>query len=238
MNTHQQPGSSGTGRSLRRWRAAALVAIGIAVGVAMTATPVVGHITGSVAHLWNAHIKPKTDARYYTKVQANTEFLGAEEKAADAEHLDGLDSAEFLPSGGKAADAEMLDGLDSTEFVQGRGQATGAVVTVPREADSEVFSVPGVISLRYFCPPEGQPEGSLGIFSSADMNLFVDSGGPNPTYTPLPAGNGMGLGAVGTGDWFDIQAQGAAFGVLTIDLAIRHLAGDDCHVQAQAVLTR
>jgi hypothetical protein len=238
MNTHHQSGSSGTGRSLRRWRAVALVATGIAVGVAMTATPVVGHITGSVAHLWNAHIKPKTDARYYTKARANTEFLGADAKAADAEMLDGLDSAEFLPSGGKAADAEMLDGLDSTEVVQGRGQATGAALAEPRGIAEVFLSIPGVISLTYYCPIPGQPDdrGTLDIEATADMHLFVDSGEANPSYTALPADEEEFFRAEGTGDSFHIQAQGA-FGVLTIEAAAVHFESD-CHVQGQAVLTR
>jgi hypothetical protein len=129
----QTPGS---GRSLRRWRTAALLATGIAIGVAMTATPVSAHIGTSVTHLWNAHIKPLTDARYYTKTQANTRYytraqanaryLGANAKAADADELDGLDSTAFLPATGKAADADALDGLDSTAFLRSNGKAADA----------------------------------------------------------------------------------------------------------------
>ncbi len=48
----------------------------MAVGVAMMATPVSGHIGTSVTHLWNAHLKAKTDVRYYTKAQANGRYLG------------------------------------------------------------------------------------------------------------------------------------------------------------------
>jgi hypothetical protein len=47
----------------RRWRTAAILAAGIAVGAVLFATPAASHI-GSVAHLWNEHIKPKADARY------------------------------------------------------------------------------------------------------------------------------------------------------------------------------
>ena len=50
-------------RVSRRWRAAAVLAVGIAIGVVMVATPAASHI-GSFTHLWNTHIKPKTDARY------------------------------------------------------------------------------------------------------------------------------------------------------------------------------
>jgi hypothetical protein len=260
MNTDHRPGSSGTGRSPRRWRAVALVAIGIAVGVAMTATPVVGHITGSVAHLWNAHIKPKTDARYYTKAQANTRFLGADGKAADADQLDGLDSAAFLRSDGKAADAETLDGLDSaaflrsdgkaadadkldgldsTQIVQGNGQAIGAARALPRINTGFVvfLTVPGAVALGYECLVGGG-DGTLLILhrSPQAMNLFVESGQANPTYIDFPVDGFRFFSAAAAGDSFHIQAQGS-FGVLTIEVATVNRASD-CHVQAQAVLTR
>ena len=50
-------------RMERRWRLVALLATGIAIGIAMVGTPVGAHI-GSVSHLWNQHLKPKADARY------------------------------------------------------------------------------------------------------------------------------------------------------------------------------
>lgn len=59
----------------RRWKLVALLAAGIAIGVVMMGTPAAAHVGGSVTHLWNQHIKPKTDARYYTKTQANGRFL-------------------------------------------------------------------------------------------------------------------------------------------------------------------
>ncbi len=96
MRTDQGPGLSGPGGSLRRFRWVAVLAIGIAIGVAMMATPVSGDVGNSVTHLWNAHLKSKTDARYYTKAQANARYLGSGAKAADADKLDGLDSSEFF----------------------------------------------------------------------------------------------------------------------------------------------
>jgi hypothetical protein len=85
-----------------------------------------GHIGNSVSHLWNAHLKAKTDARYYTKAQANARYLPAAGTAADAELLDGLGSAAFLRSDAKAADAELLDGLDSTAFLPVAGTAANS----------------------------------------------------------------------------------------------------------------
>jgi hypothetical protein len=55
-----------TDRGMRRWRAVALVAAGLAIGVTMMATPAVGHVGGTVNHLWG-HLKPKADARYAKK---------------------------------------------------------------------------------------------------------------------------------------------------------------------------
>jgi hypothetical protein len=101
-------GPTGSGRLLRRWRTAALLAAGIAIGVSIAATPVSGHISTSVTHLWNAHIKPKTDARYYTKAQANGRYLPKAGKAADANLLDGLDSAAFAEAGGYDSQANFF----------------------------------------------------------------------------------------------------------------------------------
>ena len=51
------------GKSNRRWRLAAVLAAGVAIGIAIAATPAASHI-GTVTHLWNHHIKPKADVRY------------------------------------------------------------------------------------------------------------------------------------------------------------------------------
>jgi hypothetical protein len=50
-------------KTVRRWRTVAVLAAGVAIGVAIVATPAASHI-GSVTHLWNHHIKPKADKRY------------------------------------------------------------------------------------------------------------------------------------------------------------------------------
>jgi hypothetical protein len=75
-------------RGLRRWRAVALLAAGLAIGVTMMATPAMGHVGGTVSHLWNDHIKPRADARYANAVAGT-------DKAKDANNLDGLDSLAF-----------------------------------------------------------------------------------------------------------------------------------------------
>ncbi|MBW3593117.1 MAG: hypothetical protein KY396_05440 [Actinobacteria bacterium] len=52
-----------TRRRIRGWRTAAVLATGVAIGTTMMATPAIGHVGGTVGHLWN-HLKPKADARY------------------------------------------------------------------------------------------------------------------------------------------------------------------------------
>jgi hypothetical protein len=69
-----RPKTKGVEVKERRWKLVALLAAGMAVGVVMVGTPAGAHI-GSVTHLWNQHIKPKTDARYYKKSTANNRFL-------------------------------------------------------------------------------------------------------------------------------------------------------------------
>jgi hypothetical protein len=58
---------------IRRWRATALLVVGVAIGVSIVAMPAGGHVADWV-HNWNVHIKPRADARYYTKTQSNARF--------------------------------------------------------------------------------------------------------------------------------------------------------------------
>ena len=51
--------------NLRGARAAALVAAGMVLGVAVAGTPAGAHVGGTVNHLWK-HLRPKADAWYVT----------------------------------------------------------------------------------------------------------------------------------------------------------------------------
>jgi hypothetical protein len=57
-----------------RWRAAAVLAIGLVLGSAITATPVSSHVGGTVTHLWRKHIRPLTDGRYFTKARSDARY--------------------------------------------------------------------------------------------------------------------------------------------------------------------
>jgi hypothetical protein len=58
----------------RRWRTLALLAAGVAIGPVFIGTPAGAHVAGWT-HNWTAHIRPKADARYYTKTAANARFV-------------------------------------------------------------------------------------------------------------------------------------------------------------------
>ena len=50
--------------NVRRWRAVALLAPGMAIGVLLVGTPVGAHVSTNWLHNWTTHIKPKADPRY------------------------------------------------------------------------------------------------------------------------------------------------------------------------------
>jgi hypothetical protein len=227
---------SGSGR---RFRLVAVLAAGIAIGVAMAATPVSGHIGKSASHLWNAHLKAKTDERYYTKAQANARYLPTAGTAANSEQLDGLDSTAFLPATGKAADADTLDGLDSGAFARGNAQVVGRAIALELNTAATVAFISGGFAVRYICPAQPADNGVLRLHNDSggnDMNLFVESGEANPTYEVVPFDDFIDLPAHDDGDSFHLQVQGD-FGFATIEAATVNRS-DDCHAQAQIVLSR
>jgi hypothetical protein len=272
---------------MSRRRAGVFLAIGIAIAVVIAATPVAGHIGQNEAHVWRAHIKPKTDARYHPKAQANarfaqrgakavdadrldgldsTAFLRSDAKAADSELLDGLDSTGLLPatgkaadadlldgidssgfvgSGGKAADAELLDGVDSTQFLRGTGQAIGTAVAIPAGQITGFFELRRpqqflpFFSLQYVCPLQIHLNSFLEVrnFSNTVANFFWDSGGDSPGHRQLGGSELFTLGTQSFGDSFRMQIQWP-FGVLRLKVALIHRQStNDCHIQAQGVMT-
>ena len=93
--------------------------------------------------------------------------------------------------------------------------------------------------LQYQCPASVGSNGALTIINSSAglANFFVDSGGANPDCFQLSSGGFTVYPASAGGESFEIQAQGAP-GVLTIQAATVHRnAGNDCHAQAQGLLT-
>lgn len=105
-------------RTERRWRAIALLATGMVIGVVMLATPAGAHVGGTVGHLWKDHIKPKTDPRYANAVVGT-------DKAKDADKLDGIDSTDFL---GRAWAVVRADGSVARSAGVSGSQSFGAGV--------------------------------------------------------------------------------------------------------------
>jgi hypothetical protein len=60
-------------RRERLWKVVALVATSMTVGTVMVGTPAGAHVAGW-AHNWTEHIRPRADARYYTKTHANKRY--------------------------------------------------------------------------------------------------------------------------------------------------------------------
>lgn len=166
-------------------------------------------------------------------------FLGAAAKAADSDQLDGIDSTAFLGATAKAADSNQLDGIDSTGFIRGGGNVDGQAVSLA--PNSTVFAGPvigNLIRFRYACPFNLAGNGTLRIINSsaADANLFVDTGGANPSYVPLGAGGFIDLPAAAGGESFYVQMQGSPGVVLASVATVHRVSSNDCHAQALAVL--
>jgi hypothetical protein len=73
-----------TRRVSRRWRTAAVLALGAIIGTMLVAQPAGAHFLPSITHIWS-HIKAKADPRYANAVRGT-------DKAKNADKLDGLDS--------------------------------------------------------------------------------------------------------------------------------------------------
>jgi hypothetical protein len=167
----------GTERSMRRWRAVALVTFGLAIGITMTATPAAGHVGGTVSHLWNQHIKPKADARYANAVSGT-------DKAKDADKIDGLNStAFFLGSGG--ADATFVN-------ITGCSTATLVSYSVTVSRTSRIL---GFVAVEGFAD-SGGPHGPLVTVQLLDSTPAVVASSPRGRG-PVGAGNNNTLSTSG-----------------------------------------
>jgi hypothetical protein len=92
---------------------------------------------------------PQVDA--YTKAQSDARYL-AGGAAVDAATLSSHPASDFLGAGAKAADADKLDGLDSAAFQRGTSQASGRQVSVPASGSTSgiLFSLNG-LDVQYTC---------------------------------------------------------------------------------------
>ena len=56
----------------RRWKIATIV-LAVVAALGWASTPATGHVA-DWAHNWSAHIKPRTDQRYYTKAESDARY--------------------------------------------------------------------------------------------------------------------------------------------------------------------
>jgi hypothetical protein len=149
-------------------------------------------------------------------------------------HVNGTLTPDIVSCSGCITKADLAG-----SYITGVGQANGIAYAVPAGNNLYVGVIASMIQIGYNCPgPDPTTtNGDLYIdnVTTGTLNLFVDSGGANPTYDRLTAGVFVTRTALAAGDSWTIQVQGAG-GVLVIHVATANRA-TDCHVQAQGLLT-
>lgn len=165
---------------MRRHTQTVLVAV-IAILIA-AAVPAGAHINKKLKHLIK-HLNPV--------------FLNQNEKAADSDLLDGIDSSGFLRVDGKAADAELLDGLDSGAFQ--RSYVRTVVVDTAAELIAAVGSATAntMIQLEPGTYNVGSTmlslPGGVTLQGAGIRTLVVGSGSADPSHAVLAAGGNTEL---------------------------------------------
>lgn len=196
-------------------RGIALVLVGMVLGAALI-TPAGAHIS-SVSHTWKKHFLPLAKKAFYTKTQSNAKYLGKTAKAADADKLDGLDSAAYAKS-------STVPVFDSVTFEGYLGLTTTAQdvasVTISAPSDGHVIvtgsgtfeavhtngttdflrafvtKISGAIdfsTLEYFEIDSAAPTGGYGAPFSITRAYPVSAG---DTTFYLTADEGLGSGAI------------------------------------------
>jgi hypothetical protein len=110
----------GSRKVSRRWHTASVLAIGVAIGAVMVATPAGTHVGGTVAHLWKKHIKPKADVRYANAVAGT-------DKAKNANKVDGYSARQLIR-------VARMQTTDTTAITTGGGIRYGTPlrITAPK----------------------------------------------------------------------------------------------------------
>jgi hypothetical protein len=162
----------------RRWRTAAVLALGVAIGTVLVATPAASHI-GTVSHLWKNHIRPKADARYVKKSAIKTIqgdwALGLQAASTDD---DGWDNISF---------GFKLSTAPQAHFILAAG-------TPPAECPGTVANpraAPG-----HLCVYENDStnRGSVTVFSVPGGGAAADPWGAGLWLQPAAAGNSWSYG--------------------------------------------
>jgi hypothetical protein len=142
----------------RRYRVIGVLAIGVAIAAAMTATPAAAHVGGTVAHLWN-HLKPLADARY----------VNVGEKASDSDKLDGLDSSDFAPAGAESWNEVTSFAFSRWENVGGSWASVGFYKdpygVVHLKGTAKAIVPIGSCTVIFYLPSGYAPSGGIKLYS-------------------------------------------------------------------------
>jgi hypothetical protein len=191
-------------RTERRWKVVAILATGIMIGVVIAGTPAGAHVGGTVAHLWNKHIKPKADKRYANAVAGT-------DKAKNANKLDGFDSTRFFP-GGNLPRGKTIRGIYR---VTGSDEAAGADVGSSAISFGWTLAsapTPHFVAAGTPPPPEcpgnaANPHAAVGhlcVFEVTDLNAQAQTVG-NPVTNTAPGASRYGAfvvaQSVAVGTW-------------------------------------
>ena len=195
--------------SSRRWKAVALLAVGVAIGTALVATPALGHVT-SWLHLRDAHVKPWADARY-------------------ANAIKGTD---------RAKNADKLDGVDSTGYVRGGGTVVSARKSLSFGTGVASFlTLPGLLVIGADCS-SGIHTLHLRNVSGASLDVYWWEAGAAPTWSVHANNEEFGFSMDNPGTGVLQLGLSLAFPpiqkIATVTVASRRSA-THCFFQAQAV---
>lgn len=147
--------------------------------------------------------------------------------------------------------ADGLDGKDSTQFVQGTGSVERGQVAVPAGVNNQTIltlSNPD-IRLSYYCPSDVLQNGALMLTNTGSENLNVlsdratDSSQPVQYRVVPPESEDIGgfnqpqRTTAAAGDHLTIGVQGQSQATINV-FTVHRPNSNDCHVQAQAVVSR
>jgi hypothetical protein len=167
------------GRGLRRRsRLVAILALGIMLGVVITATPASGHITSSVSHVAD-HMKNY----FYTKSQSNARYINVGEIRVDGAHT-------------SAAIDDFTTGCGSPASILSKAftaPSAGFINVVGSVTSEDDFGIAGsghlLFRLRLDATPiyGGFAENDYGAFGGGSPEVLGDSGAQN-AVVPVTAG--------------------------------------------------
>ncbi|MEX2103082.1 MAG: hypothetical protein WD805_03895 [Gaiellaceae bacterium] len=236
------------GRVSRRWRTAALLSVGVVVGLLVAGTPATAHF-GSVKHFVKTHVLPKTDKRYYKKAPADARFVNVAEPAGGA--LDGTYPNPILRPGSvtaasfgaiPAARAQHKDTLPVTTQAVPSGTFTKVTFDVETYDTDGMFDPAAPTRLTVKTPgvylvtgavrwdPNATGSRSIGIVRN-DIGiafLAADTRDAVATASTATRQNVSTVARLAAGDYVELKAEQTSGGSLNIN----HNGSPQVHLSA------